>query len=130
MIDILLKNLIEDHEKEINDPGFSIFEFKRNNGFRSNLKLFWSETKEQFVWLYCIATGIKIYLRLENSDMVWQPSLSPNQSDENLKLNYSRVGSIDSNLFDEMDHVATTLSGWLERPELKDNIFGIIEIVK
>lgn len=129
-MDILLKNLIKDHEKEINDPDFSIFEFKRNNGFRSNLKLFWSKTKEQFVWLYCIATGIKIYLRLENRDMVWQPSLSPNQSDENLKLNYSRVGSIDSNPFDEMDHVATTLSGWLERPELKDNILGIIEIVK
>lgn len=128
MIDILLKNLIEDHEKEINDPGFSIFEFKRNNGFRSNLKLFWSEIKEQFVWLYCIATGIKIYLRLE--DGVWQPSLSPNQSDEDLKLNYSRVSSIDSNPFDEMNHVTTALSGWLERPELKDSILGIIEIVK
>lgn len=128
MIDILLKNLIRDHEKEINDPGFNIVEFKRNNGFRSNLKSFWSEIKEQFVWLYCITTGIKIYLRLE--DGVWQPSLSPDPENFDFKLYYSRVSSIYINLSKEMDHVTTTLSEWIGRPELKDGILSIIEIVE
>lgn len=128
MIDILLKNLIKDHEKEINDPEFNIVEFRKNKGFNLNYLSLWSEIKEQFVWLYCIATGTKIYLRLEEG--VWQPSLSPDQSSEDLKLIYSRVSSIDSNISDEMNHVTTTLSEWLGRPELKDNILGIIEIVK